>query len=224
MKKSSLSSNLSRTQTLLFLPAAGLLVFAILAAFSQPRYTFDQKVFDLIAPSISETNTRFFKFITFYGNHAFLIPANLLLLLYFIIRKNKLLAVTVAAVEVSSLVLMNLLKMLTQRHRPPEPMVSGITNYSFPSGHAFMCVAFYGLLVWMLFRYEKIQWRKYLLSSVLVLLMLIIGFSRVYLRVHYASDVIAGYCIGLIWLMLILTLIQRMMNRTPALNNEGQGL
>ena len=63
-------------------------------------------------------------------------------------------------IALSSLGLMSLFKNLFQRDRPDHPLVNGITNYSFPSGHAMMSIAFYGLLIWLLGRHlrqHKIQ-------------------------------------------------------------------
>lgn len=125
-------------------------------------------------------------------------------------------AIKTAIVLVSSLLVMSLLKSLIQRHRPPNPLVEGITNYSFPSGHAFMGVVFYGLLIWYASIYIRTKWLQQIIIFFLLLVIAAIGFSRIYLRVHYATDVIAGICIGFVWLDFCLWLIdKKQLARSP---------
>ncbi len=200
-----------------------LLILAIMTAFTTTGNSIDHNILGGISPLVTDSRTRFMKFITFYGNRDFLVPANLLLVFLFIIRKNKWMAITTAAAGLSSLGLMVSLKSLTRRPRPDHPMVEGVTNFSFPSGHAFMSVAFYGLLIWLAAKYIPEKWKRNLLILLLTVLMLTIGFSRMYLRMHYTSDVIAGYSIGIIWLMLVLALMDKIRQRyeTPARPDQG---
>ena len=171
--------------------------------------SFDQKTFSLISPHITESRTRLMRFISFFGKHTFLIPVIILLLAYFLFKKNNWMAIRTAAVLLSSLLVMSLLKSLIQRQRPPDPLVEGITNYSFPSGHAFISVAFYGLLIWYVTIYINNKWLRRMVIFFLLLVIAAIGFSRIYLRVHYATDVIAGICIGFVWLDFCLWFIER---------------
>ena len=128
-------------------------------------------------------------------------------------------AVRTAAVLLSSLLVMSLLKRLIQRQRPPDPLVDGITNYSFPSGHAFMSVAFYGLLIWYATIYIHTKWRRRMLIFFLLLVIAAIGFSRIYLRVHYATDVIAGICAGFVWLDFCLWFIDKKQSSRSAVQH-----
>lgn len=201
-----------------------LLIPAIMAAFTSPGNSIDHDILKGISPLVTDSRTRFMKFITFYGNRDFLVPANLLLVFLFIIRKNKWMAITTAAVGLSSLGLMVSLKSLTRRPRPDHPMVEGVTNFSFPSGHTLMGVAFYGLLIWLVVKYVPEKWKRNLLIVLLTALMLIIGFSRIYLRMHYTSDVIAGYSIGMIWLMLVLALMEQARKKYEVPGRPDQGL
>ena len=195
----------------------GLLLFAgmILLVFVQHDKQLDEYVFTCIAPHRTDDRTSLMNFISFYGNHLFLIPANLLLVFYFFVKKNKWMAITVAAVSLSSLGLMSLLKNSLHRHRPADSLVPGITNFSFPSGHAFMSVAFYGLLIWMTIGYTTNKWRQRLAIFFLLLLILTIGFSRIYLRVHYTTDVLAGLGAGTAWVITCLWIIHKIQS-TPA--------
>jgi undecaprenyl-diphosphatase len=186
-----------------------LIFFLVWVVFVYGSNSFDQKAFSLINPHITESRTRIMRMISFLGKHSFLIPVISLLVAFFLFKKNKWMAIRTAAVLLSSLLVMTLLKSLIQRHRPPDPLVEGITNYSFPSGHAFMSVAFYGLLIWYATIYIRTKWRRRMVIFFLLLIIAAIGFSRIYLRVHYATDVIAGICIGFVWLDFCLWFIDK---------------
>lgn len=194
-----------------------LILFLVWVVFVYGSNSFDQKTFNLINPHITESRTRIMRFISFLGKHTFLIPVIFLLVAWFVIKKNKWMAIRTAAVLLSSLLVMSLLKSLIKRQRPPDPLVDGITNFSFPSGHAFMSVAFYGLLIWYATIYIGNKWRRRMVIFFLLLLIAAIGFSRIYLRVHYATDVIAGICIGFVWLDFCLWFIDKKQSSRSAL-------
>ena len=152
-------------------------------------------------------------FFTFLGKHQFLIPANLTLIMYFLlIRKRTWFSIRIASIALSSLGLMFVLKHLFHRNRPQLPLLNRARGLSFPSGHAIMAVTFYGLLIYIIshtIKDKKLKWALILLISVLIPF---IGFSRVYLRVHYPSDVLAGYLIGFLWLRISLQVLKQLEN------------
>jgi membrane-associated phospholipid phosphatase len=191
-------------------------VLVVWLVFFSNRNFLDQKIFSAVAPHISERRTRIMKAISFLGNHLFLIPANISLLIIFLILHKKWEAIRVTVISLGSLVVMSLLKNLFRRHRPDHPLVENITNFSFPSGHAFMSTAFYGLLIWWAATHIKNKWQRRILIILLFFLILIIGFSRIYLRVHYASDVIVGFCIGFICLIIFLTILEILHEKSAA--------
>ncbi|HTM92598.1 MAG TPA: phosphatase PAP2 family protein, partial [Flavisolibacter sp.] len=92
---------------------------------------------------------------------------------------------------------------------PSVPLLFEAKGLSFPSGHALMSITFYGLLIYMIFKSVKNPALKWTLISLLIILIIIIGSSRVYLRVHYATDVIAGYCIGFLWLVFTVWMLNK---------------
>lgn len=98
-------------------------------------------------------------------------------------------------------VLLNvLLKELVQRPRPEDINLVVETGFSFPSGHSMVAMAFFGLLVWLVWHHEKDHTMRLACCAGFSLIILLIGISRIYLGVHYASDVLAGFCISLAWL------------------------
>lgn len=105
---------------------------------------------------------------------------------------------------------MFILKRLFNRSRPDIPLLYEAEGLSFPSGHALMSVTFYGLLIYIVYKTFKQKSIKWILISLLMFLIVIIGFTRIYLRVHYTTDVIAGYCIGFLWLVFAVWLLNKM--------------
>jgi len=189
---------------------AALVLFVGIAemVFRYNKSSFDLRAFKILAGSISDINTDVMQFFTFLGTHIFLIPANIILIAYFLfIKKHRWYSIKIPVVALSSLVLMFSLKYLFRRSRPLSPLLEQARGYSFPSGHALMSFTFYGLLIYLAWLNVKNVWFKWFIITALALLIFVIGLSRVYLRVHYASDVVAGYCVGCMWLLLSLWIL-----------------
>ena len=175
------------------------------------RNEFDEKAFAYLGNHVTEANNNFMLFITYLGRHEFLIPANLILIVYFLfIRKHRWYSIKVPAVAISSVLLMFILKNLFGRARPLIPLLEEARGLSFPSGHALMSVTFYGLMCYIVWHSVKNPTLKWTIITLLVLLILMIGLSRVYLRVHYATDVAAGFAMGFLWLVISLKTIRQL--------------
>ncbi|MDY2777839.1 MAG: phosphatase PAP2 family protein [Collinsella sp.] len=101
-----------------------------------------------------------------------------------------------------STVLNILLKELVQRPRPEGFRLAVESGFSFPSGHSMAAMAFFGLIVWLIWRHEGDRRLRALLSAAFCIVILMVGVSRVYLGVHYASDVVGGFCASIVWLVL----------------------
>lgn len=194
-----------------------LLVFGAMVwlAFGDTNH-FDEAVFAAI-PHHAQWFTSLMHYITYLGNTEVLIVANCLLVIFLFMNNEKWVALQVIIVALSSVGLMSLLKRSFHRQRPPAPLIEGITNYSFPSGHAFMSLAFYGMMIWWATIHLKGKIQQRTVIIFFALLILLIGFSRIYLRVHYTTDVIAGFTISSVWLILILVITDRMLKKTRLL-------
>lgn len=107
----------------------------------------------------------------------------------------------VCANVVGALALNQVLKFIVQRPRPDGYRLAVESSYSFPSGHSMISMAFYGLLIWMIWKYERDDVMRHVWCCLFGLIIVMVGISRIYLGVHYASDVIAGFCVSLIWLV-----------------------
>lgn len=131
-------------------------------------------------------------------------PLSLLVLLLVIVafapgkRPGMFCAVNLVLVAILNVVL----KELVQRPRPEDIGLVVETGFSFPSGHSMVAMAFFGLLVWLVWHYEKDRVMRLACCGGFSLIILLIGISRIYLGVHYASDVLAGFCVSLAWLAL----------------------
>lgn len=195
---------------ILFVVALLSLAYLIRKVIVLQNTAFDKNVFNFLQNHISNRANELMLFFTFLGTHTFLIPANLVLIAYFLfIKKNKWYSIKVPVIALSSLGLMFGLKHLFHRQRPDVPLLFHAEGLSFPSGHALFSVTFYGLLVYIVYKGVQNKAAKWSLIVLLLLLILIIGFSRVYLRVHYATDVLAGFCVGFLWLVFALWLLNR---------------
>jgi undecaprenyl-diphosphatase len=170
----------------------------------------DYKVFEALKPYVTPANNKVMLAITFLGRHEFLIPANLMLIAYFLIRKHKWYSIKIPAVAISSLALMFILKNLFNRERPLIPLLNEAKGLSFPSGHALMSVTFYGLLIYITWHMVKNKTMKWSLIVFFLLLIQLIGFSRIYLRVHYTTDVMAGFATGFLWLVISLWVLKQL--------------
>lgn len=107
-------------------------------------------------------------------------------------------ALNLALSTVANLVL----KALVARPRPEGFRLAQASGFSFPSGHSMAAMAFFGLIIWFVWRYERDPRMRAGLTAAFSFIILMIGVSRVYLGVHYASDVVGGFCAALIWLAL----------------------
>lgn len=194
-----------------FFGALALFVFIARMVFIKDKGTLDASIFNYLAGYVSNLNTDLMQVFSFFGSHYFLIPANIVLVLYFlIIRKERWYSIKVPVISLSSLLLMLVLKQFFHRERPLVPLLQAAKGMSFPSGHSLMSATFYGLLIYLVWRNIANTTVRWLLTVSLVLLIFFIGLSRIYLRVHYPTDVIAGFSLGFVWLVLSITILNQM--------------
>lgn len=172
---------------------------------------FDEKGFDAFGTLVTDTNTQIALVITFCGSYLFMVTAWLVLLGYYLfVQKNKRRFINILIIALSNFGLMVGMKFFFNRPRPLVPLLHEIPGLSFPSGHAFMGTIFYGLLISIVYHEVKVVWKKWLFIFILLCFIICVGLSRVYLRVHYLSDVLAGFCFGTLSLIIFLWLIKRM--------------
>ncbi len=148
----------------------------------------------------NDTITIIMKVFSFLGSAYVLIP---IAIIFLIIDKFKKKSIFVAS-NLTVVFLFNLIiKTIVKRERPMSMIISE-RGYSFPSGHATTNMAFYGFLLYLVYKYIKNKALKWSICVVLGLLILFIGFSRIYLGAHYFSDVCGGFIIGICYLVILI--------------------
>ena len=155
---------------------------------------------------IKDSITPYMKIITNFGGATCLITITILLL---ILIKNKKIGLITLTNLVLITILNQMLKIVLKRPRPTEFRIINETGYSFPSGHSMISMAFYGLLIYLIYKKIKNKYLKATLIIILLLLILAIGISRIYLGVHYVSDVIGGFLISMSYLIVYIKLIKK---------------
>jgi membrane-associated phospholipid phosphatase len=104
--------------------------------------------------------------------------------------------------------LSELLKRTFHRPRPPLPWLASATGFSFPSGHSLVSLTVYGFLAYLVYKNIKRPWLRNLLVVILLFLPIFIGISRIYLGVHFPSDVLAGWTMAAFWIGTCITGIE----------------
>lgn len=165
---------------------------------------FDTAVYNFIIGFKSPVMTEFFKIVTFFASPIFLIILSILL---FFIFKNKKYGLLSALNLILVTVVNQILKFTFSRPRPFEWMLIEETGYSFPSGHAMVSMGFYGMLVFLIWQTNISKTKKKLWTIILTLLILLIGISRIYLGVHYTSDIIGGFTLSLSYLIIATSIV-----------------
>jgi len=159
----------------------------------------------------SDLGIKFFEFISFFGNWQFLLPAVLVIILILFFKKQKKFIAPFFLVVVVAEAITFFGKLYFGRPRPLLAVLHE-TDPSFPSGHATIAVAFYGYLAYLIIKLFP-ERSKYLIIILSILIIILIGFSRLYLGVHYVSDVVAGYLVGLLALSVGIIFSNRKINK-----------
>ena len=189
----------------LFIISLTVFIFISLCVYFNLTSSFDLTIYNFIISFKNEFLTNFFKFITLFGGEYII----LLITFSFLFIKNKKFFLSLF-IDMILIVLFNyFLKLIFLRERPIDLMIINETGYSYPSGHSMVAVSFYGFILFLIWKMNIKKVYKYLFSFVIVLLMILIGISRIYLGVHFPSDVIGGYSISLCYLIVYISLIRK---------------
>ena len=168
--------------------------------------SFDERIYGFISKYlISDFMNPIMKFITNFANMYWLICIALVLLA---VIKNKKIGLLISLNLGLSAVINFTLKQILQRPRPVDYRIIDESGYSLPSGHSMVSMAFYGFIIYLIYKNVKNKKIKTCLMILFSFLIFSIGISRVYLGVHYASDVIAGFLVALAYLIIFVHLIK----------------
>ena len=196
----------------LALGTLGVVLFLALGreVFDQDAATFDAEAFRWTRRLLGPDRQQWVEGITFLASRNFITGAAGLLVNWFLLlRRHRWYSLLVPVVALGSITLNLVLKQFYNRPRPLLPLVSA-SGLSFPSGHAMISASFYGLLIYLVWTHVRRPGWRYVLVALLVGIILLIGLTRVYLRVHYATDVLAGFTAGAAWLVVAIPLLKRL--------------
>jgi membrane-associated phospholipid phosphatase len=162
---------------------------------------FDRFVTDLVMSFRSPALTTFFRYVTELGDVYAYIVISVLIATYFFVRHRSWRFILQTMLVMALSTLSNVvLKKFINRERPAQEHLVTIDTLSYPSGHSMSAMAFYGFLIYLSFQWKMPRVVRAVLVVLLVTVILSIGTSRIYLGVHFPSDVAAGYTGGLIWI------------------------
>lgn len=190
-----------------------LMLFSFIAfnVYKNNKFYSDGVIYDFVYKYIiSDAMTPFIKFITCLGGTVGIIVVGLISMFVINDKKNN---ISFSICLISSTIINNVIKLFFARARPNINPLMIENTYSFPSGHSMMSMILYGYLIYLLYNNFKNKKYRWLLISVFSVLILFIGFSRIYLGVHYVSDVIGGFVLGIAYLILYIDVSKKIIKK-----------
>ncbi len=163
---------------------------------------YDKQITESILSYRSPALTQYFVIITKTGNaYSYLIVIGLCAVISFLILKKWKYMVQITLVLLLSALSNSVIKRFVNRARPDLEHLVTVKSLSYPSGHAMVAMAFYGFVAYLFYKFNLPKFVKVTTVLVLLLLILSIGVSRIYLGVHFPSDVLGGFIAGAIWVV-----------------------
>ncbi|WP_104712436.1 phosphatase PAP2 family protein [Helicobacter cetorum] len=193
----------TQVKSLLILGAIFLGLFGIITCLVHFNHVspFDNAIFNVVRSHPFDSNptlAQIVNYATFLGSSKLILPLSLLVGIFLALyRKNLVLGVWFLLSVILAVAIGKYLKILIMRDRPnPSEWLSNPHGYSFPSGHSLSSAIFYGLIILLLPHFISHQKIRNALTYSLLGLVLLMGLARIYLGVHYPSDVLGGFCLG----------------------------
>lgn len=152
--------------------------------------------------------TSIMKIITVLGNPETIIVICIITSIL-VFQKNKQLSMIISLNLIMITCINQILKEIIERPRPTGYRLLDINGYSFPSGHAMVSLAFYGLYIYLINKTIKNKKLKIFLNTILSVIIILIGISRIYLGVHYLSDILVGFFLSIIYLLAVTNLLNK---------------
>lgn len=206
-------TKIKNNKKLIYISIPFLLIIALISIkiIKEQELSMDKLAYNILVMQLrGPTLTVLMRTITKLSDTTFIIILAIILTFLFLFqRKNTKIAKLIPCNLIAIAALNQILKLIFQRERPIGYRLIEMTGYSFPSGHAMVSMAFYGLLIYIIYRLVKNKKVRNTLIIINVLIIILIGISRVYLGVHYLSDVLTGYSISIIYLLLLIKLLNK---------------
>ncbi|SEK73654.1 phosphatase PAP2 family protein [Paenibacillus sp. OK003] len=184
-------------------------------------HVFDDTLIGWIQGMESPGMTRFMQLFTWIGSELPVVVITILaMLVLYIYLRHKSELLFLACVIAGSTLLNALIKLVFQRARPTINRIIEVSGYSFPSGHSMAAFSLYGGLAFLIWKHVPTATGRVLMIIVSAIFILTIGMSRIYLGVHYPSDVVGGYFLSGCWLAICIWFYQRHLGRLSLLQSK----
>ena len=174
----------------------------------RPLTLLDQQLSAWIGRNQTPQLTTFFMAVTALGSTAIAVVLAVVVGAYLLRRRQRYWFVAITLTIVGGVTLNRLLKIAFQRARPQfDDPIRTFAGYSFPSGHTVTATVVYGALALLLFTRVKTPRARALVIASATLIIVLVGFSRIYLGAHYLTDVLAAMAEGVAWISLSFTIV-----------------
>lgn len=170
---------------------------------------FDVGIIEYIHNNTNPIVLAFMKFISFIGSENFLIPVTAMVIAYSLVKRNYFISKLLLLSTLGSYTMNHLLKQIFQRTRPLEYFLVEQGGLSFPSGHAMVTMTLYSTIAFLLAKKVQDKRKKYLIHIIAFVMICLMGISRIYLGVHWPTDIVGGYLAGYIFYYLTVTLVKK---------------
>ena len=190
-----------RTNIIIIIALTILLIIEIILVKTNSFPQIDSFVYTLISNFITPVNTAIFKFFSFFGSEIFII---ILCLLVLFLLKKKSRGIGFTFILLLSTLFNQGLKLIVGRERPDINQLVTESSYSFPSGHTMIITTIVGLFIFYLWNNKKgSRTKKNVITITLTIIAFLVMLSRIYLGVHYFSDIIGGITASLLLLAIV---------------------
>ena len=165
----------------------------------------DSIIYGFISKYITDNLTIVAKYLTYLGSAFSVLGITLITLLFF---KNKKYGIYMSINLLTITVFQLILKNIFSRGRPVGINLIEESGYSFPSGHSLTSMAFYGFIICLIYNSNLTKRSKTIFIILLSLIIIVVGLSRIYLGVHYFTDVLGGFTFSLSYLIIFISLLK----------------
>lgn len=169
---------------------------------------FDANIMEYVHKDINPNLLSIMRTISFIGSEKFLIPAIAMVIVYTLVKKEYYISKLLLTSSLGCYILNFILKQIFNRTRPIEYFLVKQGGLSFPSGHSMVTMSLYSTIAFLLAKKVKDKRKQRLIYIVSFVMICIMGLSRIYLGVHWPTDIIGGFLIGYVFHYLIITLVK----------------
>lgn len=182
-----------------FIAIISTLVIGVIVRGSDEGILFDKKVMEYVHNRTTPLGINIMKKITYFGSVYFLLPIGILVLFIMITRKNRNGIILLLLSTLGSYGLNFIIKNIIIRTRPIKYFLIEQSGYSYPSGHTMVSMTFYTTMTYLLLKNKNGERIKKILWIINFIIVGLIGFSRIYLGVHWPTDILVGYLLGYVF-------------------------